>query len=50
MRVTWGALFILLCIVAIILFLIKVFIWEIIGIAAFVALIIYIWKRFGKNR
>lgn len=50
MRITWGALFFVLLVPFIILFFIKSFIWDIIVIAAFAALIIYLYKRFGKGK
>ncbi len=50
MRITWGAVFFILLIVIVILCIIKAFLWELIGIAAFIAFVIWVRKRFGKNR
>lgn len=50
MRITWGAAFIILLIVIVILCIIKAFIWEIIGIGAIIALVVWLRKRFGNNR
>jgi hypothetical protein len=49
MKITWGGVFILLFVLAVILFTIKVFIWEIIGITIIV-LLIRLYKRFAGNK
>ncbi len=50
MKVTWGGVGILVLIVVIVLFIVKVFIWEIVGIAAFVALVYFLYKRLIVNK
>lgn len=50
MRITWGAVFMILLIVIVVLCIIKAFLWEIIGSIALIALVVWLLKRFGNNR